>query len=98
MDNKTIVKLKGLVFNPNSSFLGGDHSRYLKHADCGWVCLQHNPHGWSLVQMEKIRWEIHDEQVMIFSKKSIFKDKRFKGFKTHIIHKVKGTFKIKLHY
>ncbi len=40
--------------------------------------------------MEKIRWEIHDEQVMILTKKSIFKDKRFKGFKTHIIHKVKG--------
>jgi hypothetical protein len=39
--------------------------------------------------MEKIRWEIHDEQVMIFTKKSIFKDKRFKGFKTHIINKVK---------
>jgi len=39
--------------------------------------------------MEKIRWEIHDEQFMIFTKKFIFKDKGFKGFKTHIIPKVK---------
>jgi hypothetical protein len=39
--------------------------------------------------MEKIRWEIHDEQFMIFTKKSTFKGKGFKGFMTHIIHKVK---------
>ncbi len=44
----------------------------------------------NLFKWKKIRWEINDKQVMIFTEKSIFKDKRFKGFKTHIIHKVKG--------